>query len=653
MKSSLSRVKNSYRPDIDGLRAVAVLAVVLYHAFPKEVRGGFAGVDVFFVISGFLISSLILAEIAEDRFSIAGFYVRRVRRIFPALAVCLGFVLAFGFVYLLPFEFAQLGKHVFFGASFLSNVALWSESGYFDSEAHLKPLLHLWSLGIEEQFYIVWPALLLIIFRARVKLELVLVLLLLMSFAANVVLARTDISADFYLPISRFWELLAGAALAMLRPTETASRARSLASILGLVALLGSFAFFAADMRFPGWLALLPVAGTTALIWAGPNAVVNQNILSTRAAVLIGLISYPLYLWHWPLISFAYIFRAGKPPTALMAAALVAASFLLAWATYRLVECPVRFGAHRRRRTMLAAISVATLGLAGLTTWMANGFSGRFPGLDIRKISEAKADADFKATKGMHVSDNDGTLIAQIGRGERRVALGGDSLLFHYGPRVQQIADDGQLAATTYFVTGGSCAPVPGIIQRDYFAHCANLPGLLADLVKREKVQTVVLGASWTGYSGDGLLIERTGRQLSLGTEEGRNAFYANLEDYVRMLQAEGAQVYLVLGLPIHGRFNPNAMVSRSMAGVRVAADAGDPVPVEALRAANAGVDARLRLIAERTGAKLLDPMSDICGDGKGCSPFIGAGDLKFSDGMHLRPAFVREYLRFLDFLLK
>jgi hypothetical protein len=162
-----------------------------------------------------------------------------------------------------------------------------------------------------------------------------------------------------------------------------------------------------------------------------------------------------------------------------------------------------------------------------------------------------------------------------------------------------------------------------------------------------------VLGASWTGYSGEGLRIERSDRQFSLAADEGRDAFYANLEDYVRMLQGGGSQVYLVLGLPIHGRFNPSTMVTRNMTGVRAAPDAGDPILTEELRAANAGTDARLRLIAERTGAKLLDPLPEICGDRKGCSPFFGTGDPKFSDGMHLRPVFVREHLRFLDFLLK
>jgi peptidoglycan/LPS O-acetylase OafA/YrhL len=291
MNSGLSPGASTYRPDIDGLRAFAVLSVVLYHAFPKALRGGFVGVDVFFVISGFLISSILFSEITEHRFSITGFYGRRIRRIFPALAVCLTAVLAYGFVSLLPVELAQLGKHVFFGAGFLSNIALWSESGYFDIGASLKPLLHLWSLGIEEQFYIIWPPLLWLAFRMKVPFGRLLVGLFLVSFATNIALSKNNISADFYLPMSRFWELLAGAALAWRQDIEITTKLRSWISAAGLAALLISTALLKSDMRFPGWPALLPVAGAMASILAGPKAIVNRIAFSNRAAVFIGLIT--------------------------------------------------------------------------------------------------------------------------------------------------------------------------------------------------------------------------------------------------------------------------------------------------------------------------------------------------------------------------
>jgi peptidoglycan/LPS O-acetylase OafA/YrhL len=647
---------DNYRPDIDGLRAFAVLSVVFYHAFPKGVSGGYVGVDVFFVISGFLISKILFTEIAGHRFSFATFYGRRIRRIFPALAVCLAAVLAYGFVSLMPSELAQLGKHVFFGAGFLSNIVLWSESGYFDSAASSKPLLHLWSLGIEEQFYVVWPALLWIAFKIKAATGRLLALLFLASFAVNIALSVTSITDDFYLPISRFWELLAGAGLAWRREIALTPSVRSLISLAGLAALMASITLFTPEMRFPGWLALLPVAGAVAILLAGPQAMVNRIVLSNRVVVFVGLISYPLYLWHWPLISYAYVIRLGKVPTPLMATALVAASFLLAWATYRFIEYPARFGARRHRVTPIVATCVAALGACGLVVWIKSGFPERFPalpGIDIRKIVDAKLDAAFRATKDMEVLDDRGAIVVtHLGHGEHKVALGGDSLLFQYGPRVQQLADDGQLAANTYFVAGGKCPPVPGVIQQDKFAPCANLPGIFVDLVQREKVQSVVLGAAWVAYSNEGMLIEREGQRLPLNSKDGIDAFYANLEDYVRLLQAQGAKVYLVLGTPIHHRFDPGEMVTRSLTGFRIAPDVEKPVPIAGLQADRATVDAKLRTVGEHTGATLLDPFPDICGIADGCSPFFGAVEPKFSDFTHLRPVFVREHLRFLDFLL-
>lgn len=655
-KPSSSYVTDDYRPDIDGLRAFAVLSVVLYHAFPQVLRGGYVGVDIFFVISGFLISSILFNEMTKGQFSFTTFFCRRVRRIFPALAVCLAAVLVYGFVSLTPPELAQLGKHVFFGAGFLSNIVLWSESGYFDNAATYKPLLHLWSLGIEEQFYIFWPALLWLVFRLKARLGRLLAVLFVTSFTINIALSITNIAADFYLPFSRFWELLAGAGLAWRRQVVLSPNVRSWISCAGMAALLTSAALFTAEMRFPGWLALLPVAGAAALILAGPKAAVNRVLFSNRTVVFLGLISYPLYLWHWPLISYAYVIRLGKAPTPLMAMALVAASFLLAWVTYRFIEYPVRFGAHRRRRTQIVAASVAVLGACGLALWTKNGFPERFPplpGIDIQKIGDAKLDAEFKPTKGMEVSNHGWTLVTHLGHGERKVALSGDSLLFHYGPRVQQLADEGQLVANTYFVTGPRCPPVPGVIQRDKFAGCASLPGILADLVQREKVQSVVLGAAWSGYSEEGMMIEREGRRLPLNTKVGMDGFYANLEDYVRLLQGQGAKVYLVLGMPFHHRLNPGNMVARSLTGFRITPDIEKAIPITELQATRAIVNAKLRSVGEHTGATLLDPLPDICGSGDGCSSFFGAGEPKFSDNVHLRPVFVRQHLRFLDSLLK
>lgn len=647
--------KSNYRPDIDGLRALAVVSVVSFHAFPSVVQGGFVGVDIFFVISGFLISSVLFSEMTESRFSFARFFERRVRRIFPALVVCLAVVLAYGFVALMPFELAQLGKHVFFGASFLSNIALWSEIGYFDTAASLKPLLHLWSLGVEEQFYIVWPALLWVAFRVKAPIGKLLFALSAASFAANIALSKTSISADFYSPVSRFWEILAGAGLAWRRGIQLTPNARTWLAWIGFAAILISAALFTPKMSFPGWLALIPVSGAMAVLAAGPEAAINRKMFSNRAAVFVGLISYPLYLWHWPLISYALIIRMEKPLTPLMAIALVAASFLLAWATYRFIEYPLRFGVLRHRGAAFLASCMVAIGALGLMMWIKNGFPERFPpypdGLDIQKISAAKLDPIYMPTAGMEVTDQDTILISHLGHGTRKVALAGDSLLQHYGPRVQELADRGRLAANVYFVTLPSCVPISGF---DNSSRCPLLPGILMDLVRREHVQSVVIGAFWPAYNAANRWIERNGKRLSLDTTEGRNDLYANLEDDVRKLQAEGAKVYLVLGLPgPHPRFNPSEMVTRNLTGFRIAPDFDGGISIKQLREIQATTDNHLRSIAERTGAILLDPFPDVCGIGESCAPIYGVGEPKFSDGLHLRPTFVRRHIHFLDSLLK
>ena len=295
-----------HRADIDGLRAVAILPVVMFHAFPSLVGGGFIGVDVFFVISGYLISSIVFVELAQRRFSYRVFYARRVRRLAPALILVLATTLAAGWLELFPHEFASLGENVAGGAAFVSNFVLYGQSGYFDAASEAKPLLHLWSLGIEEQFYIVWPFLLTLLPGRKAFLGCV--VLLLVSFALNVYVTRTENAAEaFYFPFTRWWELMAGAALGWIVVFQPfSSRYREVISATGLLLILGAAVGLHKGIQFPGWWALVPVLGAVALI-ASDGAWVNRKILSSVPMVSIGLISYPLYLWHWPLLAFARV----------------------------------------------------------------------------------------------------------------------------------------------------------------------------------------------------------------------------------------------------------------------------------------------------------------------------------------------------------
>ena len=388
-----------YRPDIDGLRAVAVVSVVLHHAFPEQVKGGFVGVDIFFVISGYLISSIILAGLQNRRFSFVDFYARRIKRIFPALLLVLTGVFVMGWCLLLPVDYRQLGKHMLAGSAFVSNLAFWNEAGYFDAASANKPLLHLWSLAIEEQFYMLWPLTLWAIHRWRLNALRGIAVLMLVSFMINLYLVRGQITAAFYNPASRFWELLVGAMLAAMLvyrvglgavfkrrlwadpPALSAPtpRRNNLLAWTGAGLLLLALLTITPERRFPGWWAVLPTLGAALLIGAGPNAWFNRHVLASKPVVWIGLISYPLYLWHWPLLSFAHI-EAGGLPRWEHQTGWILLAVALAWLTYQLVEKPIRFGRLNRQTTTatLCAVMAVAAG-TGYATYRNDGFENRFP----------------------------------------------------------------------------------------------------------------------------------------------------------------------------------------------------------------------------------------------------------------------------------
>ena len=381
------RTHNLYRPDIDGLRAVAVLSVVIFHAFPEYLGGGFIGVDVFFVISGFLITSLILREQKEERFSLRHFYARRIRRIFPALSLVLGFGLIAGWICLNFMEYKQLTKHTGSSAIFITNFMLLREAGYFDNAADTKPMLHLWSLAIEEQFYLAWPLVLMFFKRLPRWLFPVLVVLLLSSLTYSLSLVfKGDLEHDFYSPLSRSWELLLGASLAfgVSRQAAIPTAWRNMAGWVGFVLIFMSACFLDKSMPFPGYWALPPTLGAALILFAGMQSNVNRALLASRPLVAIGLISYPLYLWHWPLLSFARILESQTPGPELHLA-LVLMSFILAWGTYRFIEKPIRFSDRYPR-------AVLWLGLWMVAVLLMSHAVNRLDGLKFRHHGMLNAD---------------------------------------------------------------------------------------------------------------------------------------------------------------------------------------------------------------------------------------------------------------------
>lgn len=383
--------------------------VVAFHAFPAWFSGGFIGVDVFFVISGYLISSILFKNFEAGTFSLTDFYIRRIRRIFPALIVVLVASLIGGWFFFLSDEYAQLGKHVAAGAGFVSNLVLWHDSSYFDNESASKPLLHLWSLGIEEQFYIVWPIVLMVLYRLvgnskstdlsdqysakslssnlpsnssidlGKKLWMVIGILTVLSFALNVMLILSNQVAAFYSPLTRFWELLIGALLAYLalhqanRLERWRARWANPISVFAIILLIAGMYVLNRFKLFPGWWALIPVLGAFLFIAAGKDAVINRTLLSNRLMVWVGVISYPLYLWHWPLLSFVRIVEGDFPR---LKVAAVILSFVLAWLTYRLIESPLRFGAKAKTKALGLIAAMCLVGATGFVIYQQDGVEG-------------------------------------------------------------------------------------------------------------------------------------------------------------------------------------------------------------------------------------------------------------------------------------
>ena len=338
-----------YRADIDGLRAVAVLGVVIYHAFPQNLPGGFVGVDIFFVISGYLISGILYKGVRQGGFSPSSFflefYARRIRRLFPALIAVLLLCLGYGYFILLGDEYRQMGKHVAAGTLFIQNMVFWKESGYWDVASTLKPLLHLWSLAVEEQFYIVFPPLLLLFWKKKWPMVPLLWAMLGASLVANLIMSYQSRETDFFLTTYRAWEFLGGSLLAWWhygKNHEEEAPFGNWLSVFGIILLAASMIVLKEGQPYPGWRAILPVAGSIMLIAAGSQAWINRHVFSHPAVVWIGLISYPLYLFHWPALSFVHIVKGERPADVCIVGALVIA-FLLTVATYYLVERPVRF----------------------------------------------------------------------------------------------------------------------------------------------------------------------------------------------------------------------------------------------------------------------------------------------------------------------
>ena len=593
----------AYRPDIDGLRAIAILSVVIFHAFPTFLQGGFVGVDIFFVISGFLISSIIFRSLKEGNFRFIEFYAHRIKRIFPSLIVVLAACYAFGWFVLFPDEFMQLGKHIAAGAGFVQNFILWQETGYFDTAAELKPLLHLWSLAIEEQFYLIYPALIFFAWRNGLIVLKLVVFVCLISLLLNISEVHKDPTATFFFPQTRFWELLAGSILAYLqlfnrekffawmkrwafhpflfRHSLQANRRdavlNDILSVVGLSLLVVAVLFINRNKLFPGWLALLPVSGAFLLILSGPYAWANRVILANRLMVFVGLISYPLYLWHWPLLSFARIVESEVPSWEIRMAAVLL-SFVLAWLSYILVEKPIRFGKKTWLKTGGLVMVLIVVGYVGYNSFERNGLGFRG---SIKPYQSKINDLSWNVSNLGYLKCDEKTINAPPSLNfclfsknsiSPEMAVFGDSHADHlfYGLASSD-------SANWMLIGNSSCPPVTGI---HVIADVKNCDVLVAKglnyIVNSKTIRTVVLSffGSYildSSYAADHVAANSGPATIKITSDESSASskpelFFIGLDRTISILEKSHKSVVIVIDIP-ELPFFPKACVGRPLSG--------------------------------------------------------------------------------------
>ncbi|MFY9138708.1 acyltransferase family protein [Zwartia sp.] len=589
---------NAYRPDIDGLRAIAVLLVIGFHASPNWIKGGFIGVDIFFVISGYLITKNIVGDLSKDKFEFIDFYSRRARRIFPALILVLLFSGLIGWLYLLGPEFKQLGKHIAGGTIFIENILYFNEVGYFDADAYTKPLLNLWSLGIEEQFYIFWPLFLWICWRKNTNIYICILIITIISFGLNIYEKTNQHEGLYYLPQTRFWELGAGALLACFQNKEwfvdknykkikflnslsfesikinNKIINNNIISLIGAALIAFGLLMINTKVIFPGWWALAPVMGTVLIIQSGKNTLLNEYVLSNKVLVYIGLISFPLYLWHWVLLSFGKIIYV-EGFTFATRLILVGISFLFAWLTYQYIEKPIRYAHKVKIRIEIIYTILALVFIFGITIYLNNGFPNRKFAKNYSLLVSAFNDWNWK--EGMlEKSLSNGNTYNVTNNEEVKIAFIGDSHVQQFGPRIVKLFKEGGFKNSAFYTIPG-CPPIPNVYD-DKHPQCRSfISNINLFLNENPQVQKIVIGACWncyfeteasevTNYNNFNYYYEENNiryyfRDIS---KEGVKQSKLELEKYISELSKK-YKVYLLLDNPMNDLFDPRKIIGNRL----------------------------------------------------------------------------------------
>jgi peptidoglycan/LPS O-acetylase OafA/YrhL len=570
-----------YRPDIDGLRAVAVLSILFFHMGVERFSGGYVGVDIFFVISGYLITSIIVRELSAGEFSIARFYERRVRRILPALTVVVVVTLLTGLVLLNPAQLEELGRSAVATSVFSSNIFFFLGSGYFDGSSELKPLLHTWSLAVEEQYYILFPFLLMFIAkRYSGKFGVWLISLGVISLLACIAWTRIDAPVAFYLIPFRAWELLIGSVLALkLLPSPAGTRVRNALALLGMSMMLTSVFVYTPDTLFPGAAAVLPTIGTAFVIHAGSGGKTFVNrALSVKPMVFVGLISYSLYLWHWPVVAFARQYLINEW-TDLESVVILIVILLLSTLSWRFVETPFRnrrlFGPRERLFTIFAAVSVVLIS-ASLSMVFMKGYPNRDTTAPMSDI--IAADPGWQHWKNCEEAGEKDTPVPEL------CAIGAEqmppSFIFWGDSHALAMASAVNLSAHRQNAAGllavrTACPPLLSI-DRPGETSCHEFNQAILDYVSaRPDIETVILAARWALSTSGVRYKNESGKSVALAdlaadspAVAGNAAlFELGLRRTIKALREQGKNIVLVRQVPEVGHDVPSASYAARLTG--------------------------------------------------------------------------------------
>jgi len=676
MTSQYTRLSHQkYRPDIDGIRAIAILAVIAFHVFPNHLEGGFIGVDIFFVISGYLISNILFKNLENDTFIFNEFYARRIKRIFPVLIFVLISCLAFGYFTLLSSEYEQLSKHIMASAGFVQNLVLWNESGYFDTSAETKPLLHLWSLGVEEQFYIIWPLLLWLVWRWNFNLLAVIVLVSVVSFYLNIVGVKDNVVATFYSPLTRFWELLAGGFLAYIDKKEFYKSCKlivdrwlsnlisrtprsidgqiinNIFSIMGILLIAYGLWKINKYYDFPGKYALAPVIGTVLLIAAGPTAWINRVILSNKIAVFIGLISYSLYLWHWPLLSFLRIMVLEPDVYTLMVTVFIA--FVLSILTYYFIEYPIRNNHSIQSCAKKSVFLMSVIFLLAFIIYKNDGFTNRHT-KELNYIAEAINDWEW-GKDGNNISINGVGVIANSDSKEIDVLIVGDSHAQQYWPRVKYLTEINE-AKNIAFLTRSGCLPIPSLIY-SWTKDCDGFVDSIRLFLKgNTTIRNVIIAPAFNHYfvtlldpkhnSGRALAIKNNGVEHDFRDGRGVEFSINILIDFVKELSLK-YDVTVLLDHPIDRMFNPYEVIYSN--NRRIYPLGNMKVPDKFIYDERQQRIEKIMFSMLRNNGIEVRTQSDIVCPEKTCSMILPDGRPIYMDTGHMRPFYVIDKMDVID----